>query len=43
MPAYMTAGGRMKMIEPEHIDELVRLTKSGALTWRKTPEGVTEG
>ena len=30
------------MIEPEHIDELVRLTKSGALTWRKTPEGVTE-
>ena len=32
----------MKMIEPEHIDEMVRLTKSAALTWRKTLQGVTE-
>ena len=24
------------MIEPEHINELVRLTKAGALTWRQT-------
>ena len=30
------------MIKPEHIDEPVRLTKCGTLTWRKTLQGVTE-
>ena len=39
-PARETAGVGAKMegamSEPEHIDELVRLTKAGALTWRQT-------